>query len=141
MGGQRPCLTGSVEEIKKQFLDLEAMLKPGMPAPSAAVSAKDSELDGIKYRIYTPVDATKNGPLPVGVYTHGGGMACGDLDSEDVLCRALCEHTPAIIVSVDYRLAPEHPAPAQFLDSLAIYNWVSRRPTTQLLSFLTKPYA
>jgi len=123
MGGARPCLKGSIEEIKQQYDDLVAMLAPSMPAPSPAVEAKDGEVDGVKYRVYTPVDAVKSGPLPVGVYTHGGGMACGNLDSEDILCRAVAEHTPSIVVSVDYRLTPEHKGPAQFMDSLAVYKW------------------
>ncbi len=127
MGGTRPCLKGSIEEIKQQFNDLVAMLAPSMPPKSPAVEAKDGEVDGVKYRVYTPVDAAKSGPLPVGVYTHGGGMACGDLESEDILCRAVAEHTPSIVVSVDYRLTPEHPAPAQFMDSLAVYKWVSNQ--------------
>lgn len=75
-------LKGTVEEIRKAFDDLTAMLLPQIPKPSEAVSTKDSEVDGIKYRVYTPVEASKSGPLPVGVYMHGGGLIVGNLDGE-----------------------------------------------------------
>lgn len=65
------------------------------------------------------------GPLPVGLYFHGGGFCCGDLDSEDTFCRELAERLPCIIVSVDYSLAPEHKAPAQLDNALKAWDWVS----------------
>jgi len=64
-------------------------------------------------------------PLPVGLYFHGGGFCCGDLDSEDTFCREFAERLPCIVVSVDYRLAPEHKAPAQVDDALEAWDWVS----------------
>lgn len=65
------------------------------------------------------------GPLPVGLYFHGGGFCCGDLDSEDTFCRELAERLPCLIISVDYSLAPEHKAPAQVDDALKAWDWVS----------------
>lgn len=100
------------------------MLAPLYPPPTDAVSAKDGDVDGIGYRVYTPVEAAKGGALPVGLYTHGGGFVVGNLDAEDVLCRAIAEHCGCILVSVDYRLAPEHKAPAQLTDSLNVLKWV-----------------
>jgi hypothetical protein len=85
--GTRPVLAGTVEEIRAGYSDLLAMLAPQMPKPSDAVSTKDGEVDGVKYRVYTPVEAAKSGPLPVGVYTHGGGLVVGDLDGEDICTR------------------------------------------------------
>jgi versiconal hemiacetal acetate esterase len=64
-------------------------------------------------------------PFPVGLYFHGGGFCCGDLDSEDTFCRELAERLPCVVVSVDYRLAPEHKAPAQVDDALEAWDWVS----------------
>jgi hypothetical protein len=100
------------------------MLASLYPPPTAAVSSVDGDVDGIGYRIYTPVEAAKSGPLPVGLYTHGGGFVLGDLNAEDVLCRAIAEHAGCILVSVDYRLAPEHKAPAQLTDCLNVLKWV-----------------
>jgi hypothetical protein len=78
---------GTVEEIRAGYNGLLAMLAPQIPKPSDAVSTKDGEVDGIKYRVYTPIEASKSGPLPVGVYTHGGGLVLGDLDGEDICMK------------------------------------------------------
>jgi versiconal hemiacetal acetate esterase len=122
--GGRTALKGTAEEFRAQFDGLLGMLAPLYPPPTDAVSTKDGDVDGIAYRIYTPVAASKSGPLPVGLYTHGGGFVVGNLDAEDVLCRAIAEHAGVILVSVDYRLAPEHKAPAQLTDSLNVLKWV-----------------
>ena len=58
------------------------------------------------------------------VFYHGGGFVFCDLESHDGFCRALSRHTGALVVSVDYRLAPEHPAPAAAEDAHAAYCWV-----------------
>jgi acetyl esterase len=78
----------------------------------------------IPIRIYTPRDIAK--PLPVIVYFHGGGWVFGDLDSHDNLCRALATKTSAIVIAVDYRLAPEHRFPAAVDDALAAVHWVAK---------------
>jgi acetyl esterase len=63
---------------------------------------------------------------PLLVFYHGGGMIYGDLDSHDAVCRFLAEHAGVRVLSVDYRLAPEHPFPAGVDDAWAAYEWVSR---------------
>ena len=75
----------------------------------------------IKLRKYTPSETKL---MPVLIYLHGGGWTLGDLDSHDELCRRLARTTDCIVVSVDYRLAPENPHPAGLDDSLAAINWV-----------------
>lgn len=55
---------------------------------------------------------------------HGGGFILGGLDSEDMLCRAFSEQSMTILVSLDYRLAPEHKHPAQLKDSKTVFEWV-----------------
>ena len=77
----------------------------------------------IPIRVYWPREGV---PLPVLVYYHGGGWVIGDLDTNDSLCRMLSNRTSAVVVSVDYRLAPEHPFPAAVDDSYAALVWVSR---------------
>ena len=62
--------------------------------------------------------------LPAIVYLHGGGWVIGDLDSHDAGCRMLAAVSGCLVVSVDYRLAPEHPFPAAVEDSVAAYRWV-----------------
>jgi acetyl esterase len=73
-------------------------------------------------RVYTPEDAvgTNRGVL---LWFHGGGWVLGDLDTADTTCRALANRAGAVVVSVDYRLAPEHPAPAALEDCLAALTW------------------
>lgn len=77
-------------------------------------------------RVYTPAPPTENQheALPVGVYFHGGGWCCGDLDTEDNFCRMLTSTRSIVVVSVAYRLAPENPAPAQICDAVAAWTWV-----------------
>lgn len=81
------------------------------------------ELQDIPARIYwPPVEQHDN--LPVIVYYHGGGWAIGDLDTHDHVARAHSVGSEAIVVSVDYRLAPEHPFPAGVEDAWAALQWV-----------------
>lgn len=69
--------------------------------------------------------AALDGPAPVIVYLHGGGFVVGSLDSHDATCRHLAERTGAVVVAVDYRLAPEHPFPAGPDDCLAATRWAT----------------
>lgn len=124
-------LGGTPEDIKGQYDQLVAALLPQLPPPSDAVESKDGEVDGIKYRLYTPKEASKQGPLPVGIWTHGGGWMTGDLNSDDLLCRVVAEHVPSIIVNVDYRLTPEHKIPTQLQDTLTVYRWVRTLPLAE----------
>lgn len=73
-------------------------------------------------RLYVPRVAGTPGPLLV--WFHGGGWVYGDLDTHDPVCRFLAERAGVRVLSVDYRLAPEHPFPAAWEDCLASYRWV-----------------
>jgi acetyl esterase len=77
----------------------------------------------LRLRIYTP--RRGRGPRPVQVWFHGGGFVVGDLFSADATCRALANRSGAVVVSVDYRLAPEHPPPAAVQDCVAATGWVA----------------
>ena len=65
--------------------------------------------------------------LPALVFFHGGGYVLGDLDTHDALCRLICRDAGIHVISVDYRLAPEHKAPAAVDDCHAAYRWVTER--------------
>jgi acetyl esterase len=73
-------------------------------------------------RIYTPAGS---GPFPVLVFFHGGGWVIGDLDTQDGACRALANGAGCLVVSVGYRLAPEHKFPAAPDDTYAATKWVA----------------
>jgi acetyl esterase len=94
---------------------------PGVQTTDATVPTPDGEV-GI--RVYRPASAAGS-DLPVAVVLHGGGFVFGTLDSADWLCSSLATAVPAVVVAVDYRLAPEHPAPAAHRDALAATRWVA----------------
>lgn len=77
----------------------------------------------IPIRIYTPEKSET--PLPICVFYHGGGMVIGTLDGYDTLCRQLAFQSGCVVVSVDYRLAPEHKFPAAVNDAFNALLWVS----------------
>jgi acetyl esterase len=96
------------------------------PEPVHAVDDRIVPADeaAVPVRIYTP--RPSNSPLPVLVWLHGGGHVVGSLTSYDALCRKLALSADCIVVSVDYRLAPEHKFPAGVIDSFAALEWVGR---------------
>ena len=78
--------------------------------------------DEIKIRIYTPEG---EGPFPIIVYYHGGGWVLGDLETADGSCHILANKTGHVVVSVDYRLAPEYKFPVPFNDAYDALKWVA----------------
>lgn len=83
----------------------------------------DGPAGGVPIRVYRPLDAPMN--TPALLFFHGGGWVIGTLDTHDVVCRALTEATNATVISVGYRLAPEHPYPAAIDDGEAATRWVA----------------
>jgi acetyl esterase len=96
--------------------------------PPADVQVEDRIIPGtatsIPVRIYTPRVATEK-PCGITLYCHGGGFVLGDLDAYDSVCRTICHDSKNILVSVDYRLAPEHPFPAAVDDCYAALSWTA----------------
>lgn len=82
----------------------------------------------IPVRIYYPHGASTD-DLPGIVFCHGGGFVFCDIESHDGFCRALARGSGAVVVSVDYRLAPEHRAPAAVLDAFTAFCWVAEHGT------------
>ena len=79
----------------------------------------------IPLRAYRGSGTPSGETLPVVVYYHGGGWVVGDLDSHDWTCRMIANAADCAVISVDYRLAPEHPFPAAYDDSLAAVKWIA----------------
>ncbi len=79
----------------------------------------------LRVRKYEPAEVG-SGPQAAILFLHGGGCVLGDVESHDVLCRTLCHDTGAVVFSLDYRLAPEHPFPAAVDDTVAVLTWLSR---------------
>ncbi|KAH8695420.1 carboxylesterase [Talaromyces proteolyticus] len=122
--GSRPLLKGSPEDIISQFNGLMAVLASSRPSPDPSVETRDTVIKGINCRVYMPSRINFQGDLPLGVYAHGGGFVCGDLESEDFLCRAIAGAAFCIIVSVDYRLGPQYKLPIMLDDVLSVYSWL-----------------
>lgn len=95
------------------------------PLPLHRVEDRDIPGPGgaLPVRVYWPHDSTE--PLPLLVWLHGGGFVLGGLDSYDAICRQLAHRIGCIVVSVAYRLAPEHKFPAAVEDSVAALNWTA----------------
>ena len=110
---------------RMQLGRLSKALDASMADGSMAVDARDVTVDGaagpLRARHYTPIHAREASPLLV--YFHGGGFVIGDLETHDGLCRLLCGGAEIQVLAVDYRLAPEHPAPAAVEDAYAAYRW------------------
>jgi acetyl esterase len=104
--------------------DREAEIMSGPGEPVAEV--RDVQAPGpggpIRIRLFRPAG---EGTLPLVAYVHGGGWVLGSLDSFDPLCRALANASGALVASIDYRLAPEHPFPAAADDVRAAVRWLA----------------
>ncbi len=118
-----PTFNSMSAEAARAFLDQLNAARPPGPAVGEIL---DGTLPGaagpLHYRLYRPATP---GPHPVVVYFHGGGWVLGRHDSDDPLCRDLCKRSGCLIVSVDYRHAPEARFPAAADDGTAAVRWVS----------------
>lgn len=79
-------------------------------------------------RLYRPAD--KTGPLPILVFVHAGGFVFGSIETHDSFCRLICAGAECLVLSFEYRLAPEHKFPAAHEDSYAALRWVSESATS-----------
>ena len=127
--GVAPVHTLTPQAAREVYLVRRAVTQPDPPAVSTvrdhAVPAGATRL---RVREYRPAVAAPAGrALPALVYLHGGGWTIGDVDTHDVLCRSLCVEAGCVVLSVDYRLAPEHPFPAAFDDTLLAFRWAAGR--------------
>ena len=128
----KPIISLSAEEARAQPTAADAVTallqeRKQSTAPMPIGKTKNRMISGpggpIPIRIYTPQG---NGPFPVIVYFHGGGWVISTIDTYDSSARALAKTADAIVVSVEYRKAPEHKFPAAHEDAYAAYQWVLR---------------
>lgn len=87
-----------------------------------AIGHAAAEPGSVPVRIYRGAETS---PAPAVIYCHAGGFALGNLDTDHRQCLELARRVPCTVVSVDYRLAPEHPYPAALDDATAVLNWVA----------------
>lgn len=110
-------------EAREQFESVARASKAVRPSVAKVMNISiPGSGGGIGARVYRPNDRS---PLPAIVYFHGGGHVVGSLDTHDVTARNLCLGSEAVVVSVDYRLAPEHKFPAAVLDGFDALLWVA----------------
>jgi len=122
--GDRAMVPMHVAGIDAARAAFEAL--PQAPGPDMH-SVEDRRVDGphgeLRLRIYRPVDVPD---LPALVYLHGGGLVIGSVDTFDRLARFLADAARAVVVSVDYRLAPEHPYPVASDETYFAVQWTAR---------------
>jgi acetyl esterase len=119
--GAPPLHELSVDDARQVIVELfgaKENLEPVGKVEDRMIPGADGE---ISVRVYTPEGT---GPFPVLVYYHGGGWVIGNLDAYDPTCRALTNAARCVVVSIEYRLAPEHKFPAAPEDCYAALQWV-----------------
>ena len=121
----RPPMPVMTPTQAREFYDIGGPMLDLQPAPQVGqveeitLPARDGH--AMRARLYAPHSAT---PVPVLLYIHGGGFTVGSLTTHDVLCRQLSRQGQCAVVSLDYRLAPEHRFPTAVHDSWDALNWL-----------------
>ena len=125
--GRPPYETLSPAEARQMYLAGRVVTNPEPPElASVDALAIPGRAGSIPARVYRPLTLREtNGLSPCLVFFHGGGWVIGNLDSHDVVCRTLAHEGQLIVISVDYRLAPEHRFPAAVEDAIAATEWIS----------------
>ncbi|HTU75059.1 MAG TPA: alpha/beta hydrolase [Trebonia sp.] len=119
-----PMHEGTPQDGRAAYLYLtQGTRTPEQVVPVASVySLLPRTAGGLRARVYRPEGG---GPFPVVAFYHGGGWVIGDLDTHDNMARNICRGAEAVVVSIDYRLAPEHPFPAAAEDAVAAARWIA----------------
>jgi len=126
VAGGKPVEESTVEEARASHALARELAGPPEPVHRIEDRRIPGPAGDIPVRIYTP---SGPGPFPALVYFHGGGWVVGNLESVDVPLRSLANRAHCVVVSVDYRLAPEHKFPAAPDDCYAATRWVSEHAT------------
>ncbi len=125
--GRPPYETVSPAEARELYLKGRVVSNPEPPElKSVQPLAIPAPQGSIRARLYTPLRLREaNGLAPCLVFFQGGGWVIGNLDSHDVVCRKLADEGQLIVISVDYRLAPEHKFPAAVDDAISATKWIA----------------
>jgi acetyl esterase/lipase len=125
--GRPPYETVTPVEAREMYLAARAVSHPEPPVlASVEALAVSGPAGPIAARLYTPLTLRRvDGLSPCLVFFHGGGWVIGDLDSHDVVCRTLADESQLLVISIDYRLAPEHKFPAAIDDAIAATAWIA----------------
>lgn len=127
--GDKPIETLTAVEARKNHTPADAVMDVmkdnNIPMPPVKVDTMDKEIPvaggNIRLKIYTPKEG--KAPFPVIVYYHGGGFVIANIDAYNASAQAMAEQVGAVVVSVAYRLAPEHKFPTAHDDAYAAYAW------------------
>jgi acetyl esterase len=118
--------TLSPQEAREFYLQARLVTNPDPPELKSEPLSIPAAHGSIPARIYTPNKIRQAGGLAPGlIFFHGGGWVIGDLDTHDVACRKLADDGQLIVISVDYRRAPEHKFPAAVDDAIAATAWIA----------------
>jgi acetyl esterase len=116
----------SVKEARQMILNTIGEAPPSKPLASVSDRMIPGPAGDLPVRIYTPHGT---GPFPLLVFFHGGGFVLCDLNTHDQMCRNLCDGADCLVVSVEYRLAPENKFPSATDDALAAARWAANYAT------------
>jgi acetyl esterase len=125
--GIPPVHTQTPAEARAAYRDRRGFTQP---EPPMVGQVRDFAPDGLPMRLVRPLGAADDARLPLLLYFHGGGWTIGDLDTHDVLCRTLAADAGCAVLSVDYRMGPEHRFPAAVDDCLAALHYAQANATT-----------
>jgi cation diffusion facilitator CzcD-associated flavoprotein CzcO/acetyl esterase/lipase len=117
-----PMESMAVADARAFYTQMSLTRPPGPDVGEIVDGILPGAAGDLAYRLYRP---STPGPHPILVYFHGGGWVLGDAISDDPLCRDLCLRSDAVVVSADYRHAPEHRFPAAVDDAMAAVQWVA----------------
>ena len=124
--GRPPLETLTPVQAREVYSASRQVLQPDPPEVAETTNLQAPGPTGpIPLRLYRGLGTRKDQPLPALIYFHGGGWVIGDLDSHDQACRALANASGCIVVSVHYRLAPEHKFPAAVEDAITATRWIA----------------
>ena len=115
----------SVEQARHSFRKLQFAFNPDRPPVASVLDIPVPRKDGsaMLTRLYRPLQRNPGEVLPLLIFFHGGGWCIGDIESYDTFCRDLTNRSNCAVLSVEYRLAPEHPFPAATDDAMLAYEW------------------
>jgi acetyl esterase len=124
--GRPPIQICSPDEARTVYRASRKALSPDPPSVAQVQELNaPGPAGGIPLRFYRGIETPEH-TAPALVFIHGGGFCIGDRDTHDVICRKLANETKSVVISVEYRLAPEHKFPAAVEDCAAAIAWVSR---------------